>query len=137
MLHIVLGCRNHQDLLRLSFDFSNLFFDASVVPHYNINTFDCASHSNYYRGASNSSRNDISLRDVRDYTEIPTQADRANEAYISTLTDNLNNCVFVMSIYDIQLPDLLTWNSILASLDSCMLQSSYRYCVSNGTVPVE
>lgn len=71
--------------------------------------------------------------DYIEYFPVPDLVDSANARHVSVVEPSINSCDYAMTAYEVPTEAFLDWNPSLASIEPCMLQPGYRYCVTNGT----
>jgi len=71
--------------------------------------------------------------DYVDYVAVPGSADQAQSNDVSVVTNYINSCNYIVSAWDIELSDFLSWNPSLSDDNSCALAPKYKYCVSSST----
>jgi hypothetical protein len=67
------------------------------------------------------------------YVDVPAVSDQTQSNTANVLTSNINNCDYIAAEYLVDTDDFIAWNPSLASLDTCALQASYRYCALNSS----
>ncbi len=68
-----------------------------------------------------------------EHVPVPAIADQNVQPDVPVITSNINSCDYAITASGVSLDDFLSWNPSLSSIDPCLLQDGYRYCVLNST----
>ncbi|KAF9874971.1 LysM domain-containing protein [Colletotrichum karsti] len=63
-----------------------------------------------------------------EHIPVPKRADQEVQPDEPVLTEDVNSCIYVSSLYDVSIDDFLQWNPSLKAIKPCQLQVGFRYC---------
>lgn len=67
------------------------------------------------------------------YVPVPSLPDQSQSNDISVITNLINSCDYIVSAWDVDISDFLSWNPSLSEGTSCALAPNYKYCALNTT----
>jgi hypothetical protein len=67
-----------------------------------------------------------------DHVPVPASSDQSQSDHVSVITDYVNSCDYIISVWNIKLSDFLSWNPSLSGGSACALAPNYKYCASDS-----